>query len=159
MQIGLFSYILVELHKCLDGTRICRVWVPPSKITWLRTGTDVRMVPQVLGDQLMQNMLICRCLTWHSHNFVLVLKLILPLICESMRCIGIFVVLIMGILWVGCESWKLWNTAWWCRRQQPYQALQYSLHFFWLWPNLYKKRSTSTIPKIYGIWKLISWCI
>ena len=38
---------------------------------------------------------------------------------ESLRCVGIFVVLIIWILFVGSESCKLGNTAWWCRGQQP----------------------------------------
>ena len=38
---------------------------------------------------------------------------------ESVRCVGIFVVLIIWILFVGSESCKLANTAWWCRGHQP----------------------------------------
>ena len=38
---------------------------------------------------------------------------------ESMRCVGIFVVIIIWILFFGSKTCKLGNTAWWCRGQQP----------------------------------------
>ena len=51
MQTGLFSYILVKLHKCLDGTSIyaeCEVPISNINVAW--KSTDARMVPQVLAD-------------------------------------------------------------------------------------------------------------
>ena len=42
--------------------------MPPSKITWLPTGTDVRMVPQVLGDPLMQNHVNLPVLDMRAHK-------------------------------------------------------------------------------------------